>query len=224
MEILDDNYTNDAFNRNIDDLVENGYETDANRYIREGWELFKKNPGFFIGFLLINGLISWALSEVRLGQLANIFISPCLSAGWYIVARKLSHNKSVEFKNFFDGFKFWQKLVPFYVVAMIFVLLATLLLIFPGIYLGVSYLFIIPIILFYGEDLPLMDVLEGSRRVITKKWWNIFGFLCLLFLLNVAGALALGVGLLVTIPTSILAVYMAYEDIFGVATDDLEEF
>jgi hypothetical protein len=224
MELLDDDYRSQNLNRSIDDLVENGYQTDASRYIREGFELFKKEPGLLIVYLLVVGLISWALSEVRLGQLAQIFIGPCLTAGWYIVARRLSHNKSVEFKQFFDGFKQWQRLVPVYLIGAIFMVIGFIFLVIPGIYLAVAYIFIIPITLFYDRELPLVDVLEGSRKVVTKKWWNLFGLLWLILGINILGALALGFGLLVSVPTSVMALYMAYEDIFGVPTEDLEEF
>lgn len=222
MELLDDNYRSNRFNRSIEDLIENGYETDAYRYIREGFEIFKKNPGLFILFTIIVFGISWALSELRFGPLINIFIGPCLAAGWYLAAQRLSHNQDLEIRHFFDGFKYWQKLVPYQVVATIFILFGMILLLFPGIYLGVSYLFIIPIILFYRDDLSLMDTLEGSRKVITKKWWNFLGFIGLLFLVNLAGVLALGVGLFVSIPTSACAMYMFYEDVFGVDTANLE--
>jgi hypothetical protein len=215
MEVLDDNYRSNPNNRTIEDLMENGYETDAYRYIREGWELFKKNAGLFVAFTLVVLLINIGLSEVKLGFIANLFISPCLIAGWYLVARKVSYNETVEFKDFFDGFQHWQKVVPFYLVAEIFMIIGLVCLILPGIYLAVSYLFVIPIILFYQSDLSLMEVLEGSRNVITKKWWNFLGFIGLLILVNVAGALCLGVGLLASIPTSVCATYMAYEDLFG---------
>jgi len=217
MELLDDEYYGaDKYNRTIEDLIENGYETDVYRYIREGWELFKKNAGLFVAFTVIFGLLSWGLNEVKFGQLLSALISPCLTAGWFIVARKTSMNEHVEFGNFFDGFKLWQKVVPYYIVATIFTIIGFVCLLIPGFYLAVCYIFVIPLILFYDEDLPLMDVLEGSRKVVTKKWWNFFGFFWLVVLVNIAGALCLGVGLLASIPVSMCALYAAYEDIFGI--------
>lgn len=57
--------------------------------------------------------------------------------------------------------------------------------------------------------------METSRKLITKKWFSFFGLLLLLFLLNLGGAILLGVGLLVTIPLSVCIIAAAYEDIVG---------
>lgn len=57
--------------------------------------------------------------------------------------------------------------------------------------------------------------METSRQLITKKWFSFFGLLLLIFLLNVGGAILLGVGLLVTIPLSVCIIAAAYEDIVG---------
>ena len=59
------------------------------------------------------------------------------------------------------------------------------------------------------------DGMEFSRKLITKKWWNIFGFTLLLALINILGALVLLVGLLFTIPLTYCAIYAAFDDIVG---------
>jgi hypothetical protein len=51
--------------------------------------------------------------------------------------------------------------------------------------------------------------------VVFKKFFNWLGFIFLIGLFNIAGAICLGVGLLVTIPTSMCAIYVAFEDVVG---------
>ena len=87
------------------------------------------------------------------------------------------------------------------------------LLILPGIYLAVAYLFAQPLVIDKGAD--FWQAMETSRKLITKKWFSFFGLLLVLFLLNLAGAILLGVGLLVTIPLSSCILAAAYEDIVG---------
>ena len=229
MEVLDDSYQGDKFSRTIEDLIENGYETDVYRYIREGWEIFKKNAGLFIAFTLVWALFNGVTYDtqitpwftIKYGGLLNVLIGPCLTAGWYIAARRTSHGQELRFEHFFDGFKLWAKVIPFHLVAMIFMAIGMVFLVLPGIYLAVSYVFVIPIIVLYKEDLPLMDTLEGSRKVISKKWWNFFGFGFLLLGVNILGVLALGIGVLVSVPVSACAMYAAYEDIFGANLEDV---
>lgn len=222
MELLDEDgkFALGAHNRTVDDLLANGYETDAYRYIREGWEIFRKGAGFFVAFTVITGAIGYLFSEVRFGSLLSILVMPCLTAGFLIAAKRISHLQPLEFGHFFDGFKLWQKIIPYALVSQIFMVIGLVFLVLPGIYLAVSYLFVAPMILFYREDLPLIDHLEASRKVVTKNWWNFLGFVGLLILVNLAGAICFGIGLLASIPVSACAVYAAYEDVFGVGSED----
>ena len=55
--------------------------------------------------------------------------------------------------------------------------------------------------------------MEASRRIITKNWWQFLLLgICVVFI-NIAGALCLIIGLLVTIPASHLIMYAAFDDI-----------
>jgi hypothetical protein len=59
-----------------------------------------------------------------------------------------------------------------------------------------------------------------SRHTLNPRWFGFFAFMLLLVLLNLAGALLLGVGLLVTIPVSFCAVTVAYAEIFGLQSKE----
>jgi hypothetical protein len=59
--------------------------------------------------------------------------------------------------------------------------------------------------------------MELSRKIITKNWWSFFGFLLILFLINFAGILACGVGVLFTLPITSCMLFVAFEDIVGSA-------
>jgi hypothetical protein len=70
-----------------------------------GYEIFKKNIGGFIGFLLINAMISGALSLIPIiGSMISMVMSVLLSAGQLIVIRKLRQGESVQFNDFFAAF------------------------------------------------------------------------------------------------------------------------
>lgn len=55
--------------------------------------------------------------------------------------------------------------------------------------------------------------MEISRKIVSKKYFNWLGFVILLALINFAGALCFLIGLLITIPTKLCAMYVAYEDV-----------
>lgn len=191
-----------------DELIARGYNTDAGRYISEGYHIFEKDMGKFIGYTALYFLITMASSFVPFGP---VFLSGPLTAGFFIVARKIKKNESYDFGTFWKGFDFFVPLMLFTLISTILGFLAFLALIIPGIYLVVGWTFAIPFIIFGGME--FWDAMEYSRKLITKKWWNILGLLLLLFLINVAGAMVFFVGLLFTVPITYCALYAAFEDI-----------
>ena len=84
-------------------------------------------------------------------------------------------------------------------------------LLIPGIYLSVAWILVIPLIA--DRRLEFWPAMQLSRKLITKYWWKIFGFLIVLGLINLVGILACGFGLFITFPVTFAALAYAYEDI-----------
>jgi uncharacterized membrane protein len=82
-----------------------------------------------------------------------------------------------------------------------------------AIYLGVSWVFALPLVI--DKQLGFWNAMQLSRRVVSAHWWRMFGFLIVCVLVVFAGLLACCVGLLVSIPLVIATIMYAYEDIFG---------
>ncbi|MBD1849863.1 DUF975 family protein [Leptolyngbya sp. FACHB-711] len=95
----------------------------------------------------------------------------------------------------------------------VLLLIGSLLALLPGIYLSIAYNFAIPLVV--ERRLGFWEAIETSRKVITKQWFSFLGFASLLFLVNVAGVLLCGIGLLVTAPLTICATVAAYRHILG---------
>ncbi|MBU4231088.1 MAG: zinc ribbon domain-containing protein [Desulfobacterales bacterium] len=188
-------------------------------YLKTGWGLFKQYPGGFVGFCLLYFVIQVALNAIPyVGVVAAAVISTPLLMGNFIVSVKLLHGQPPEFSDFFTGFQYLLPLVLLSVVAGVFISIGTLLLIIPGVYLAVAYLFASYLVVDRGLD--FWPAMELSRLTVNPRWFGYFAFMLLLALLNLAGAIALGVGLLVTIPLSFCAVTAAYAEIFGLQTKE----
>ncbi|MCB0508937.1 MAG: hypothetical protein R2739_05620 [Chitinophagales bacterium] len=90
-----------------------------------------------------------------------------------------------------------------------------------GIIAGIiSILVSLGTLLVWFENFEPMKALDISRKIISKKFINWLGFFFLLGIFNVAGAICFGIGLLVTVPSSICAIYVAYEDVVGLNLRD----
>ncbi|MEM6381009.1 MAG: hypothetical protein AAF705_22745 [Bacteroidota bacterium] len=199
----------------FDPLIRDGYDFRLGDYISRGWEIFRAYPGGFVAYTLLLAVITIVVIFIPiLGPLAFFVISPSLAAGYYLVADRIVHDEPVEFGSFFDGFNYLGQLVLVGLVGGILVGIATLFFILPGIYLAVAYSFAAPLVLF--ARLEFWPALETSRKVISKNWFSIFAFLIVLgFLINL-GFLVFGLGILIALPVYYLAMYSAYQDIFGI--------
>jgi len=188
-------------------------------YFKTGWGLFKQYPTGFVGFCLLNLLIQGLLNSLSyVGAVASFAVTSPLFMGNFIVSAKLLQGQTPEFRDFFAGFQYFLPLLLLSLVAGLFIGIGTLLLIIPGIYLAVAYFFASYLVVDRRQD--FWPAMELSRRTINPRWFGFFAFMLLLVLLNLAGAIALGVGLLVTIPLSFCAVTAAYAEIFGLQTKE----
>jgi uncharacterized membrane protein len=183
-------------------------------YFKTGWGLFKQYPTGFVGFCLLYLLIQAVLHSIpHVGAVAAFAVSTPLLMGNFIVSAKLLHGQAPEFRDFFAGFQYFLPLLLLSLVAGLFIGIGTLLLVIPGIYLLVAYMFASYLVV--DRRLDFWPAMELSRRTVHPRWFGYFAFALLVILLNLAGAVALGVGLLVTVPLSFCAVTVAYAEIFG---------
>ncbi|NMW17659.1 MAG: hypothetical protein HKK66_01260 [Chlorobiaceae bacterium] len=188
-------------------------------YIRQGWEMFKEHVGEFVGFTLIIFVISAVCSKFAFaGSFIVSALAAPLYAGFGIVAFKLINGKSFQFADFFNGFNYLLPLFLGGLACGFLVSIGFVLLLIPGIYLAVGYMFTTFLIIDYRME--FWQAMETSRQIITRNWFAFFGFAFALFALNFFGALAFGVGLLVSIPVSACAAAIAYKEIMGMYSAD----
>ncbi|MBW1917550.1 MAG: zinc-ribbon domain-containing protein [Deltaproteobacteria bacterium] len=196
-------------------IIVSDYQVKPGYYLKTGWEIFKQNIPGFVGFTVLVFLIPMVLIGLlgRFGQLIHLIISGPLSAGWFVVSAKLVQRQPTQFSDFFAGFHYFLPLLLYTIIGAVLISLGFVLLIIPGIYLFVGYTFAALLIL--DRRLDFWPAMESSRKTVHRQWFGFFVFILALVLLNLGGALLLGIGLLVTIPWSLCAITVAFDDIFG---------
>jgi len=199
--------------RDITPLLSYGYRVNIGEYLGRGWDLLQPKLGIFAGYVLVLFGISLALSFVPfvVGLIVNTIISPPLYAGLFIVAHKLILEEPVEFGDFFKGFEKFGVFLAAGLVSSLLTFLGTLLCIIPGIYLGIAYSFTLLFII--DQGLEFWPAMENSRKLVTRNFFPMFGFLLLLGLINLGGAILCGLGVLLTVPLTYCAMTVAYMDI-----------
>lgn len=190
--------------------------------VRFGWETFKKRPWFIIGAVLIMGLFSVSFSfESGSAEglkavtpfviLAGIIFTTISLAVELLFTRfMLKVHDSVETMKYLDALParpFWKYVGGKLAVGLV-VTIGLILLIVPGIIAVLMFLFTPYLIV--DKKLWPIEAMKESARITKGHRWQLLGFVLVLTLLNIAGALLLFVGLLVSVPVSVLAVVHAY--------------
>ena len=204
--------------KTFDKLINEGYEVDPSKYLKEGWEIFKSRAGEFIVFTVIIAAVTALFSKINfIGSLATTAVVPPLYAGFIIVIFMLFKGREVQFSDFFKGFNYFLPLFLASLVMSILITLGMILLILPDIYLIVSYMFVSLLIVDYHME--FWQAMETSRKIVTKNWFSLFVLFLVLVVVNLLGLLALGIGLLVTMPLSVCTICVAYRDIVGLSEE-----
>ena len=207
------------------DVMARDYALDPRSCIRRGWELVRANLWSTLGVTwLVVVLLGAASSYGEVSQsfgavhfntsLLSVLLSGPLIGGLYYYLLKRMRGESVRVETAFAGFK--ESLLHLFLagfVTEVLTVLGFLCLIAPGVYLFVAWFFALPLVI--DKRLEFWPAMRISRRVITRHWWRFLGFLLVLLAFNLGGALACGIGLAFTLPTSFAALMYAYEDIIN---------
>jgi hypothetical protein len=189
------------------------------------WETFKKRTWFFVGMTFVVGVVSWVIgalvgsvtassdsaSAALLGFALNLSLSTLLNMG--VIAYALKAHDSPEKAELMD---LWhpQVFLPYLgstILVFLCVAFGFILLIVPGIIVGLMLMFTPYLVV--DKNLGAVEAMKESRRITEGSKWQLCILAALLFLMNVAGAIALLVGLLVSVPVSMLAVAHAYRQL-----------
>jgi uncharacterized membrane protein len=92
-------------------------------------------------------------------------------------------------------------------------LLVALVCAIPATYLSVCWKFTLPLIV--DRQMDFGAAMKASWKMVNRHWWQVFGLVILISLVNVAGLCACCVGLLFSIPVGFAALMIAYETIFN---------
>ena len=153
-------------------------------------------------------------------QIVTILSYPVLMpliVGIIMLAINYSRDEPIEFKSIFNYYHMTGKLALAAILIYIMTIIGFILLVLPGIYLSIAYIFTLPLIADKGMD--VWEAMELSRKTVTKHWFKVFGLMFILTVLMGLGALAFGIGLIWAVPLMFVTLYgLLYPLIF----DELE--
>ena len=155
-------------------------------WIKDGWEVFKKEPGILIVMTLIFiGASIVAAFIPFVGTLAITLLSPAIGGGFMYVARELDQGRNIEIGDLFQAFKQEGMLNQFLIMGAIYLGISILtyaivfgfvfggimsasashgdpspmfiIMIFLGLFFGFTMFLFTIMLLFYGIPLVMLD-------------------------------------------------------------------
>jgi len=189
--------------------------------IKYGWKVTKEHFVFLVGIIILtfainiglnfvakaldsagNGLFSFAVTVLAL------IVGIIIGMGLIYITLKLYDENTAEYRDILKPAPlFWRYLGSSLVYGLI-VIFGLMLLIVPGIIWSIKYGFYKYALI--DEKLGVMDSIRRSREITKDEKWHIFFFGIVLTLLNILGALVFFVGLIITVPITLMATVYVY--------------
>jgi hypothetical protein len=206
--------------------------------IGAGWRAFWRRPGLGLALVLPFALTSLLDLVPEAGDVLSFLIGPVLSGGAARLVVRMVEDRGPRFGDLFAGFARAVTLVIaqlLYLLVLVGVLApvilpivlagdfedpsslllavmgsALLLPVLPvAIFLALRFAFL-PYLIVESRPVGVLDAFARSWTMTRRVSWRLFGLLLLTAVLQVAGILALLVGVLVTLPVGLLAWGAAY--------------
>ena len=154
------------------------------------------------------------------GWMLSVILSGAVTLGITIFSLSFSRNQNPQFNQIFDGFKRFGVALQTYVIMTLFVLLWSLLLIVPGIIVGLSYSMTFYLLVDY-PDLSPREAIRKSKEMMDGYKWKLFKLHLRFFGWGIICILTLGIGFLWLIPYTQISLAKFYDDIKGSRVEEM---
>ena len=146
------------------------------------------------------------------GELLNAWVTLPIAMGLFAISLERASGGEIMNDRLFAFYPCATRLLLAAVLMTLLIFVGYVLLIVPGIYLSVAYLFALPLLV--QEQMNIVEALEASRKALTHCWFSVFGLLLVLALVNFLAAVPLGIGLIWSVPLTVVSIGLAYKKIF----------
>lgn len=184
--------------------------------LKRGWELTQPNLLPLAAAVLLVAAISTVASAIS-GGIGGFLVQGPLAYGLFALSRNASLGRPVEFQQLFDGF---QRFVPTFVAGLLIGLFESIagvvglmLCLFPAIIFVplVAMLYSLTYLYMLEEGLDAWPAMEKSRLTVMANLGQWVVFSLLLAVVNFIGAIPCGLGLLITVPVTTVALTLAFD-------------
>ena len=176
----------------------------------------KANFWFLAGTTLIYGIVIAVLNKIPVVSI----LSGILGWGLIVICLKIHDGETAKISDLFSQLKNILKYLGSTILYCLIVLGGLILLIVPGVMWAIKYQFFSYLIV--DKKMGIMEALRKSAELTKGSRNKLFGFCILMGLINIAGAIALVIGLFATIPTTAIACAYVYRKLSNGTTPQVK--
>lgn len=191
----------------------NGALFTVSEALKEGWKLTKEHLSFFIGYQIVLWLLvyihyvthntPWSIVSALLIILAKM--------GLYKSALLITSGVKPGFNQFYQNWRqFLSWVISNFLFALMFIF-GLILFIIPGLYVLAKY-GLFPYFLL-DKDLGPLEALNRTGDATVNSRWKLFLLFMACLGLNILGIIVFGIGTLISVPVTLLALAFAYRQI-----------
>jgi hypothetical protein len=183
--------------------------------LKESWDALKNDLALIAGLTAVYIFGIWVVNHI---PFVNFIVVGPMIMGYTRCLIQIRKKEVIGYNDFFWAFTDFNRLahaVILGILTSIGTAIGFVLLIVPGIWFMVSSTFSNAIFLTLKQD--GIEAIKMSMDIVRGRWWNIAGFLLLIMIINIAGGLCFLLGLLVTVPVSMLSMIVALEKLTEVS-------
>ncbi len=181
--------------------------------IRFGWEVATGNLGLFIVALLIMGMISVfpVFFDSWVAGVVSGLLEVVVGIGLMKMCLRFVNGDRGELVDLFGTFPLMISYILASIALSVVTTIGFILLVVPGIIWSIRFQFFGWVIV--DKDVGPMQAMQESWEMTRGSAWNLFLLWLLLAGINILGTMALVIGLLVTMPLSVLAMAHVYRQL-----------
>lgn len=182
-----------------------------------GWDTFKKDPWFFVGATLILSIFSIVVNWLTgadevvfspIGFVIGFLASTVVTIAYARMALSANEGQHVSWEGLWAPEHFWRMLGAT-ILQTVIIVIGFILLIIPGIIASLMLCF--TQLLVVDRKMGPVEAIKESYEITKGQLFRLFLFMIAICLLNFVGLIALVVGLLVTVPVSLIAIAHVYK-------------
>lgn len=179
--------------------------------LTRAWEIFRRDPlKMVLAFLLVAVIC------------ITVFLGPMALAGYFIFLRKVARGEKAEVMDVIQPFSEFGRYFLAGIIWLVAQMLIMLLInIMPWIISSLVSIALTGFLLMYMPLVALKgrqgyDALMDCAAFFKQRWPMAVALAVMINILQLLGWMAMGIGLIVTMPYSLALIYAAYEQVHGV--------